>query len=54
MTAGNWFWIIYVIILLLGGWQGYRAENRPYVGYGLAIFILVGLVGWAEFGPPLH
>lgn len=54
MSAGIWFWLIYVICLLFGGWFGYSTGgDRRYIGGGLVIFVLVGLVGWAVFGPPL-
>ncbi len=55
MSAGIWFWIIYVLIFLLGGVWGYRdAQYRPFLGPGLVIYILIGLLGWGVFGAPIH
>lgn len=52
MSAGIWFWIIYVICALFGGWLGINGDRRWFAG-GIIIFILVGLLGWSQFGPPI-
>lgn len=55
MGAGLWFWIIYVMIFLLGGFWGYRDERfRPWLGPGVVVYILIGLLGWGVFGPPIR
>lgn len=55
MTAGIWFWIIYVIALLFsGGWYWRTPSLQPLGPVGLVIFILIGLLGWGEFGPPIR
>lgn len=55
MSAGIWFWIIYVILVLLGGFFGYRDERvRPFFGGMLIIYVLIGLLGWGVFGPPIR
>lgn len=55
MTAASWFWIIYVMVALFGfGWGFYSAGDRRWVGGGFVIFVLVGLLGWGVFGPPLR
>jgi hypothetical protein len=53
MNAGNWFWVIYVILAIFGGWFGFSSGNRWATGFGVAILVLLGLVGWGVFGPPL-
>ncbi len=53
MNAGNWFWIIYVICFVFGGFFGWQSGNRWVAGMGLVVFVLVGLLGWGIFGPPL-
>jgi hypothetical protein len=54
MSAGNWFWIIYIIIGLLGaGWGFTNAPDRRYIGGGFVVYVLIGLLGWGVFGPPL-
>ncbi len=47
------FWMIYLICLLFGGWLGYSSGDRRWIGGGVIIFILVGLLGWAVFGAPI-
>lgn len=55
MAAGMWFWIIYIILGLFGGFLGITyGGDRRYVGGGLIIFVLVGLLGWGVFGPPIR
>ena len=55
MSKGAWFWIIYVIVALFGGVICWRTPAaRPWGWVLVCIFILVGLVGWAQFGPPMR
>lgn len=55
MGAGIWFWIIYIVIFLFGGFFGYRDERyRGYLGPGFVVYILIGLLGWGVFGPPIR
>lgn len=53
MSAQSWFWIIYVLAAIFGGYLGYRSENRYYFGGSLVVFILIGLLGWIVAGSPL-
>ena len=55
MSAGIWFWIIYVISLVFGlGWAYRTPESRSYAPYGFVLWVLIGLVGWGVFGPPIR
>lgn len=55
MSAGIWFWIIYVVIGVFGCWLGYTSPGDKRIGGALfLLFILVGLVGWGVFGPPIR
>jgi hypothetical protein len=52
MTAGIWFWILYVISILFTGywWWPFNAERGP----SLLVYILIGLLGWGVFGAPIR
>lgn len=57
MSIGLLFWIL--MILWMGfGWfyQSSPGSFGPYgwAGNSLLLFILLGLLGWHEFGPVLH
>lgn len=56
MAAGIWFWIIYVIIGICGGFYGYRSPdtNRTWIGGSFIVYVLIGLLGWGVFGPPIR
>ena len=55
MSAGQWFWIVYVICFLFGGfWCGFWPDNRRWAWPGVIVFILLGLLGWGIFGPPIR
>lgn len=52
MTAGQWFWIVYVIFFIFGGWIAWPYGGRA-IGATVVIMLLIGLLGWGVFGPPL-
>jgi hypothetical protein len=56
MTAGIWFWILYVIsIVVSGGWYWRnQAILAPFGPFSLLFFILIGLLGWGVFGAPIR
>lgn len=55
MTLGLMFWIIMLFCLLLGVYSVWPAANpRGAVGFNLALFFLLLLLGWAQFGPPIR
>ncbi len=58
MSAGVWFWIIYVLVAVLGcflNWPGQAPGTnwRPF-GWTVVELILFGLLGWGVFGPPIR
>jgi hypothetical protein len=54
MSAAIWFWIIYVISLVFGGWMIWPAPDRRIFGSWGILFILIGILGWGVFGPPIR
>jgi hypothetical protein len=57
MPIGILFWAIYILCLIFGVW-GYWEPAQPSwrqrVGGYLALWVLVGLVGWRIFGPAVR
>jgi hypothetical protein len=55
MTLGLVFWILMLFWLVFGFWQ-YRLApaNYPLVGGNVLLFVLLLLLGWHEFGAPIH
>lgn len=56
MTKELAFWVIYLISFFIGGWSYYETgQPMPYrrAGGYLVLWVLVGIVGWAVFGPPI-
>lgn len=55
MQAGVWFWIIYVIFVVLFyalQWP-FKEDSHRTLGGSVIVFILIGLLGWGIFGPPI-
>ncbi len=53
MPAGAWFWIVFVLCVIFGfmwnnPWRQ-ATPHGPFFGQ-LAIFVLLFLLGWHEFG----
>jgi hypothetical protein len=45
------FWVVYLIALIFGVWGNYDQPNWPRnAGGHLALWILVGILGWHVFG----
>jgi hypothetical protein len=54
MPLGILFWTVYVIAILFGVWSNYDAAQPLWyrkAGAYLVLWILVGMLGWATFGP---
>jgi hypothetical protein len=52
MTMGLLFWILMLLWLLFGAW--YEWPNHYRVGWSFMLFILLLILGWHSFGPPVH
>ena len=55
MTRGLIFWVIMIILLIVGGlfYFGTLGAFGP-LGLGIVAYILFGLLGWQVFGPPIR
>jgi len=56
MAMGLIFWVLMLLWLVLGIWQGYNAgvPNHYVIGGNVMLFILLLLLGWQSFGAPVH
>lgn len=54
MGAGIWFWIIFVILIVFGGVWGWRYGGREQWPIWGVVLILIALLGWGTFGPPIR
>ena len=58
MSAGIWFWLLWVLTLIFGGWgmNPWRPAGVPWAPFGswFVLFILVGLLGLHVFGSPVR
>ena len=57
MGANIWFWLVYVLCVIFGGFVLRPWGTTPAYGptYGLFIaYLLIGLLGWGIFGSPIH
>lgn len=55
MTLGLAFWIIMLVWLVFGALLHFGMVASTWGGAStLLLFVLFGLLGWAQFGPPLH
>jgi uncharacterized membrane protein YbhN (UPF0104 family) len=53
MSFGLLFWILMLFWLLLGLWQSWP-NWQGWVPPNLLLFVLLLLLGWRAFGPPIH
>jgi hypothetical protein len=59
MPKGLLFWVLMLVWLIFGLWVFWPANNSTGgafapVGVNLILFLLIGLLGWKTFGPPLQ
>jgi hypothetical protein len=59
MGANIWFWLIYVLIgvlgvLGLGPWRPQGAPTWAPFGSWLILFILIGILGISVYGSPIR
>ena len=52
MTLGLAYWILMLLWLVFGVWSSWP-DIKAAGGNGL-LFILLVLIGWKVFGPPIH
>jgi hypothetical protein len=52
MPIGILFWTLMLLWLILGFWMYWPALS--WVGAHTLVFVLLGLLGWRTFGPPLQ
>jgi O-antigen ligase len=52
MSLGLAFWILMLLWLVFGMWRSW--PDHYIVGGNLLLFILLLLLGWKAFGPPIH
>jgi hypothetical protein len=52
MPFGLMFWILMLVWFVFGLWLTW--PNHQLVGGNLLLFILLVLLGWHAFGPPIH
>jgi FtsH-binding integral membrane protein len=46
------FWVLMIVWLVFGWWENF-APNRPRWPGHLLIFVLLTILGWAQFGGPV-
>ncbi len=52
MTFAAWYWVFFVLYALFGGYWAFRPNgDRYWFGGHLIFVILLGILGWAVFGP---
>jgi hypothetical protein len=56
MTLGLCFYVLMLIWFVFGLFWHFGAVSGPYglVANSVLLFVLVLLLGWQVFGPPLH
>lgn len=55
MSFGLCYWILMLIWLVFSLWSNWgTAPNWKPAGGSLLLFILLVLLGWKVFGPPIH
>ncbi len=58
MQKGLLFWILMLFWLVVGLWGFWPVGGAGIafgaIGWGLVLFLLIGLLGWKVFGAPLQ
>jgi hypothetical protein len=53
MTLGLLYWILMLLWVIFGLWRAYPNLGGA-AGPGLILFVLLLIIGWQIFGPPIH
>lgn len=53
MPIGILFWVLMILWLLFGAWV-YYPSGWQVVGWSALLWVLLALLGWQQFGPPLR
>lgn len=51
MTRGQLFWLIMILVFI--GSLFWFWPNYGYMGMSAVVFVLLALIGWKVFGPPI-
>jgi hypothetical protein len=57
MPLGILFWVLYVVAIVFGLWSSYDPAQPlwyRHAGAYAVLWILVGILGWQDFGPVVH
>jgi len=57
MSMGLLFWILMLLWFVFGlawNWPGNAVGHYGPIGNTVLLFVLLLLLGWKTFGPPLH
>lgn len=57
MSMSFLFWLLMILWLIFGIWNDY-VPGQPYplnrAGWSFLTFVLLGILGWAQFGAPVR
>jgi hypothetical protein len=54
MPKGPLFWMLFILSVIFGLYWGYSYWGWGAFGGSVIVFVLIGLVGWRVFGPPIQ
>ena len=54
MTMAIAYWVLMLVWLVFGFWSNWPIQGHAGIGGTLLLFVLLALVGWKVFGPPIH
>ncbi len=52
MTLGLAFYVLMLLWLVFGSWNAWQTNLDT--GGELLLFVLILILGWHDFGPPIH
>jgi hypothetical protein len=56
MPKGILFWVIWLLVLFasIGGYFWAGGFSPIFGGVGLLVWVVIALIGWQVFGPPIQ